>query len=160
MRFFIGLAFLLSVQTQVFASPVASGNPDTAQRKTIDRLNHISYNTYLEAPDSARAMAERALLLSEKIKYQSGIGHSFLNIGHIYWSQSYYPVALFYLNKALIYLPKNEPLAISNCYNIIGRTYADLKNYKEAIGNLDRSEQFAGNDPGSLAEVYSERSLV
>lgn len=161
MRFLFALVSFFAVQNAVFARPASSYSPaKTKQEETIDHLNNIAYDIYLQAPDSARAMAEKALLLSEKTKYQSGIGHSFLNIGHIYWSQSYYPVALFYLKKALIYLPKNEPLAISNCYNIIGRTYTDLKNYKEAMANLDRSEQFAGSDPRSLAEVYCERSLV
>jgi len=161
MRFFIGIALFFCVQSICFAQSASLySSAKTKQEKSIDQLNNIAYDIYLHAPDSARVVAEKALLLSEKAKYQSGIGHSFLNIGHIYWSQSYYPVALFYLNKALIYLPKNEPLAISNCYNIIGRTYTDLRNYKEAMTNLDKSEQFAGNDPGSLAEVYSERSLV
>jgi len=161
MRFFIGIVFFLAVQSTCFAQSAPLASPaKTEQEKKIDQLNNIAYDIYLHAPDSARTVAEKALLLSEKAKYQSGIGHSFLNIGHIYWSQSYYPVALFYLNKAQQYLPKNEPLAISNCYNIIGRTYTDLKNYKEAMTNLDRSEQFAGSDPGSLAQVYSERSLV
>jgi signal transduction histidine kinase len=161
MRFFIGIALFLAVQSTCFAQFAAlSSSAKTKQEKTIDRLNNIAYDTYLQAPDSARFVAEKALLLSEKAKYQSGIGHSFLNIGHIYWSQSYYPIALFYLNKALVNLPKNEPLAISNCYNIMGRTYTDLKDYKDAITSLDKSEHFAGNDPASLAGVYSERSLV
>ncbi len=158
------LALLLFLQTGGIAQS-ASQFPSTngtvnIQQKAIDHLNDIAFNIYLEAPDSARAIAENALLLSEKSKYQLGIGRSYMNVGHVYWSQSYYPIALFFLNKALMNLPQDKPQYISNCYNIIGRTYADLKNYKDALINLDKSAQFAHGDPDLLAEVYSERSLV
>ena len=98
------LALLLFLQTGGIAQS-ASQFPSTngtvnIQQKAIDHLNDIAFNIYLEAPDSARAIAENALLLSEKSKYQLGIGRSYLNIGYVYWSQSYYPIALFYLNKA------------------------------------------------------------
>lgn len=164
MKAFLSLALLLFLQTAGFSQSVSqfpsTNNTVDIQQKTIDRLNDIAFNIYLEAPDSARAVAENALLLSEKSKYQLGIGRSYLNIGHVYWSQSYYPIALFYLNKALMNLPDDKPLYISNCYTIIGRTYSDLKNYKDALINLDKSEQFAHGDPDLLAEVYSERALV
>ena len=164
MKAFLGLALLLLLQTGVIAQSASQfpsiNNTVDVQQKAIDHLNDIAFNIYLEAPDSARAIAENALLLSEKSKYQLGIGRSYMNIGHVYWSQSYYPIALFYLNKALMNLPHDKPQYISNCYNIIGRTYADLKNYKDALINLDKSEQFADNDPDLLAEVYSERALV
>ncbi|HZX57905.1 MAG TPA: hypothetical protein VFE54_04245, partial [Mucilaginibacter sp.] len=164
MKALLGLALLLLLQTGVVAQSASqfpsTNNSVDIRQKAIDHLNDIAFNIYLEAPDSARAIAENALLLSEKSKYQLGIGRSYLNIGHVYWSQSYYPIALFYLNKALMNLPPDKPMYISNCYNIIGRTYADLKNYKDALINLDKSEQFAHADPDLLAEVYSERSLV
>jgi signal transduction histidine kinase len=164
MKAITGLALLLLLQTGLFAQSVSqfpsTNNTVDIQQKNIDHLNDVAFDIYLEAPDSARAIAENALLLSAKSKYQLGIGRSYMNIGHVYWSQSYYPIALFYLNKALMSLPTDKPLYISNCYNIIGRTYTDLKNYKDALINLDKSEQFAHGDPDRLAEVYSERSLV
>ncbi|MDB5138047.1 MAG: tetratricopeptide repeat protein [Mucilaginibacter sp.] len=164
MKVFIGLLLMLLIHSGTFAQtalpPSSFKNPGISAQNTIDHLNDIAYNIYLEAPDSARLIAERALLLAEKSKYQEGIGQSFLNIGYAYWSQSYYPIALFYLNKAITDLPKDRPLLIADCYHITGRTYADLGNYTEAFKNLDQSERFAGNDPGRLAEVHSERSYV
>ena len=164
MKGFIGLVLVLLIQKATFAQadlpPSLSNKGGVSVQKTIDYLNDISFDIYLESPDSARSIAEKALILAEKSKYAVGIGRSFLNIGHVYWSQSYYPIALFYINKALIALPKDQSLLISNCYNVLGRIYADLNNYGEALNNLDKSERFANGDPDRLAEVYSERSLV
>jgi len=163
MKISIGLILLLLVKTSVFAqsaSQPASSNAPSVSIKEIDYLNDVSFNIYLESPDSARALAERALIYSETAKYQAGIGRSFLNIGYVYWSQSYYPIALFYLNKALMNIPQSDQLLISGCYNIIGRTYSDLHDYEQAILNLKLAEQSAHGDPGRVAEVYSERSLI
>lgn len=164
MKIFFGLVFLLLMQREAFAQAglQSSSSADNGElvHKAIDHLNDVAFSIYLESPDSARAIAEKALLLAEKSEYKEGIGRSFLNIGHVYWSQSYYPIALVFLNKALINLPKDKPLLVSDCYGVIGRTYADLGHYKEAFNSLNRSELFAGNDPGMLAEIHSERSYV
>ncbi|HTI58079.1 tetratricopeptide repeat-containing sensor histidine kinase [Mucilaginibacter sp.] len=158
MRALFGLIILLAVKVSVFARAIVAVPP--APKKTVDSLNIVSFNIYLESPDSARHLAEKALILAEKVKYADGIGRSFLNVGHVYWSQSYYPIALFYFNKALMNIPKEDHLLISSCYNIIGRTYSDLRNFKLALYNLNLSEQYAHGDPDRVAEVYSERSLV
>src|ERR1700743_1305324 len=164
MKIFIGLVLTLLIQKATFARPElpsASSKDTTIQvQKTIDSLNDAAFSIYLGSPDTARAIAEKALILAEKSNYKEGIGRSFLNIGYVYWSQSYYPIALFYLNKALAYLPASKPLLIAECYSTTGRTYADLGNYKEANKNLDKSEVFAGKDPDHVAETYSERSYV
>jgi len=126
----------------------------------IDHTNDVGYDIYLTSPDSARNLAEKALLLSEKIKYSLGIARSYSNIGVIYWSQSYYPIALFYLNTALANVPKGQPLLLSDIYSNIGRVYADLNDYKKAIYNLNKSEILAGTDKLHLGEALSEKSYI
>ena len=69
-------------------------------------------------------------------------------------------MALVYLNKALISLPKAKPLQLADCYELRGRTYAEIGNYKEALDDLLTAEKFAGNNTDELAEVHSERSYV
>lgn len=164
MKTFIGLVLLLLVQKATFADSTAlvpsSKDSSYTVQKTIDYLNDVAYDEYLTAPDSARAIAEKALLLAEKSGYKEGIGRSFLNIGHVYWSQSYYAMALVFLNKALINLPKEKPLLLADCYELRGRTYAELGNYKDALNNLTIAEKFAGDSKDELAEVHSERSYV
>ncbi len=164
MKGFISLILALLIQKAVFADSTtfAQSSKDTtyAVQKTVDYLNDVAYGLYLNAPDSARAVAEKALLLAKKIEYKAGIGRSFMNIGHVYWSQSYYPMALVFLNKALINLPKEKPLLLADCYEMRGRTYAELGNYKDALNNLTIAEKYAGDNKDQLAEVHSERSYV
>ncbi|GAC1311527.1 MAG: hypothetical protein NVSMB24_31200 [Mucilaginibacter sp.] len=153
------LLFRTSYAQKDFPKHLSPKSPVTV-RADIDRLNDRAGNIYLSSPDSALKIAETALLLAEKNNYPLGKGRSFLNIGHVYWSQSYYPVSLFYLHSALTYLPKRDSLDLADCYRAIGRTYADLKNYKPALANLHRALLFAGVNAATMAEVYSERSYV
>ncbi|MBB3056432.1 tetratricopeptide repeat-containing sensor histidine kinase [Mucilaginibacter gotjawali] len=134
--------------------------PGPATYANIDRLNNIGSNIFLTYPDSAHKVAATALILSEKLNYPFGKGRSFLNLGAIYWSQSYYPISLFYLKSAITFLPKNRPLYLSDAYRALGRTYADLKDYKQALADLDTAAYFAGKDAARLAEVYSERTYI
>jgi signal transduction histidine kinase len=126
----------------------------------IDRLNNTAGRIFLSLPDSAHKMAANALIQSEKASYSYGKGRSFLNLGKIYWSQSYYPISLFYLKSAINNLPKKNSLYLSDAYRALGRTYADLKNYKQASADLDSSFYFAGTDMAMIAEVYSERAYI
>lgn len=164
MRWYVGLILLLLMHNWVANAQLNDGERSlqntSATFKTIDSLNKLAEDTYVGAPYEARAMAESALLQSEKIKYNQGTGYAFLNLGHVYWSQSYYPISLFYFNSALGYLSKSKPLALSMCYSSIGRAYIDLQNYDPALKNLDVAFRYAGSDKSMLAEVYNERSFV
>lgn len=127
---------------------------------TVDSLNKAAGEEYMGAPDQARQMAGQALLLAQKVKYNTGIGLAYINLGHVYWSQSYYPISLFYLKSALPYLPGNNATLLAECYSAIGRTYLELKNYQQAINNLNQSAKYAGTDARMLGEFYTEKSLV
>ncbi|MEO3406227.1 tetratricopeptide repeat-containing sensor histidine kinase [Mucilaginibacter sp. CAU 1740] len=162
MRWYVGLILLLLMHSAAHAQIKGAEQRQTARDtiKIIDSLNNVVEKTYVAAPFEARAMAERALLLAEKIKYRQGTGCSFLNLGHVYWSQSYYPISLFYFNSALTYLSKNKPLTLALCYSSIGRAYTDLQNYTPALQNLDVAMRYAGTDKEMQAEVYNEQSFV
>lgn len=141
-------------------SPLSPNSNTKALYSGIDNLNNTALNIYLTTPDSARVLAENALMLSQRSNYGLGKALSFYNIGLVYWSQSYYTISLFYLNSAINNLSKHYPLQLSDCYNALGRTYADLGNYDEALQNLNRSLKLAGDDKGREADVYSERAYV
>jgi signal transduction histidine kinase len=149
---------LFAAQTAAHSQPAI--NNIQATYAEIDRLNNTAYDIYLNSPDSARKLAEKALFLSQKCNYDVGKGRSFYNIGMVYWSQSYYTISLFYLNSAITSLPASTPLYSSDAYNALGRTYADLGNYSQALIDLDKALGYAGNDIGRLAEVFSEKSYV
>jgi len=164
MRIFALILFISFLHKSTYAVPDLQNktlaNPGAATYANIDRLNNIGSNIFLTYPDSAHKIVANALILSEKLNYSFGKGRSFLNLGSIYWSQSYYPISLFYLKSAITYLPKNKPLYLSDAYRALGRTYAELKNYKQALADLDSSFYFAGKDAGRQAEVYSERAYI
>ncbi|MDR3697355.1 tetratricopeptide repeat-containing sensor histidine kinase [Mucilaginibacter sp.] len=164
MRISTLILFISLLNRSAYAAPASQkntlANPEPVTYANIDRLNNICSNIFLTYPDSAHKIADTALILSEKLNYSFGKGRSFLNLGIIYWSQSYYPVSLFYLKSAITFLPKDRPLYLSDAYRALGRTYADLKDYKQALINLDTASYFAGNNAARLAEVYSERTYI
>jgi len=164
MRIFTLIIFISFLHKLSYAQPDAQRNTAAKSPKAtyanVDRLNNTGSNIFLTYPDSAHKIEADALIIAEKLNYSLGKGRSFLNLGSIYWSQSYYPISLFYLKSALTYLPKNKPLYLSDAHRALGRTYADLKNYNQALANLDSAMHFAGKDIGRQAEVYSERAYV
>lgn len=164
MRIFFLIIFISLLHKYTYAGQDTQkkilANTGPATYANIDHLNNIGSNIFLTYPDSAHKIAATALILSEKLNYSFGKGRSFLNLGAIYWSQSYYPISLFCLKSAITYLPKNRPLYLSDAYRALGRTYADLKDYTQALADLDTAAYFAGKDPARLAEVYSERTYI
>lgn len=164
MRIFALILFLSFLHKYTYAGRdlqrKTQPNESPATYANIDHLNNIGSNIFLNYPDSAHKIEANALILSEKLNYSFGKGRSFLNLGAIYWSQSYYPISLFYLKSAITYLPKNKPLYLSDAYRALGRTYADLKNDTQALADLDTAAYYAGKDAGRQAEVYSERAYI
>jgi signal transduction histidine kinase len=160
MKTWLASILLLLMSLPCFAQTPSAETVIISQQQYIDHVNDVVYDIYLKSPDSARDMAEKMLLLSEKIKYPLGVARSYANIGVVYWSLSYYPIALFYYNAALQYVPKGHPLLLSEIYSNLGRVYTDLGNYQLALSNLTRSEKLAGTDKLHLGESYSEESYT
>ncbi|MDB5007139.1 MAG: cph1 6 [Mucilaginibacter sp.] len=164
MRRYIIIIFLFLIYKVPFAQPLFSNQNSLVNtsliKSKVDSLNNKAHSSYLTSPESAHKIAVNALILAEKSNYSFGKGVSFYNIGLTYWSQSYYAISLYYLKSALLCLPKNKPLNLSDAYNALGRTYAELKSYKLALKYLDTSLYYAGKDPGRLAEVLSTKSYV
>jgi signal transduction histidine kinase len=160
-RLIIILSILLTYKESFAQKDFSKQQVNTqVSKENIDHLNKTAYSIFLASPDSAHKIASSALLLSQSSNYTFGKGQSFYIIGLIYWAQSYYTISLFYLKSAITFLPKSEPLILSDTYKTLGRTYAELKNDKLALSNLDTALYYAGNDVGRIAEVYSERSYV
>jgi signal transduction histidine kinase len=164
MKIFSLVLFLSFAFKPVFSLPGSPANrPDGTEDgiyAKVDRLNSAAGEIFLNYPDSAHKLAGAALLLAEKIGYPFGKGRSFLELGRIYWSQSYYAISLFYLKSAISNLPKDKTLYLAEAYRALGRTYADLKDCKTALAYLDTAFRLYGNNAIGIAEVYSERAYV
>jgi signal transduction histidine kinase len=109
----------------------------------------------LKDPDSALKIASKALVLSKKINYKLGIGHSFNIIGVAYWVQSYLPISQFYLTMATPYLSADKA-SLSGCYRNIARNYVELKNYDKALYYFNQAIKLIDHDVARKAEYYTE----
>jgi len=142
---------------------IIAAEADTSQisaQQQIDSINKVVRSSFLANPGKARDLAQKALLLSKKYKYQTGIAQSFLNMGTTYWAQSYYPISLFYLNAALRTFDKNAHEWRSDCLRSIGRDYVDLKKYPEGLAYINQALKEAGNDIKEQERALTERSFV
>jgi len=152
----------LHAQTKNFdrATTNPPNGPDTGY---INSLVDKSVHVYLQYPDSARAMAEEALLLSKQINYDDGIGNSFAAIGYSYWAQSYYAFSLYFLFSAEDYLKRGKQFGtLSMMYRIISRNYSEMEKYYEAEAYLNKSEANAmlSRDNEKIGLIYNEGSLI
>lgn len=163
MRFWrLLIFFILICSTQrVMASPAPSQTKYARlSTDSIDKINTLAKSIYLADPTRSRKLAGSALVASKLINYQNGIGQSCLNIAAVYWSQSYYPISLLYIDTALRYFSKNDKIMYANCYCYMGRIYADMKDYRAAAYFLERSRLAAGNDQLSQLDVVVEMSYL
>lgn len=110
---------------------------DTARVKVINKLADY---LLLSRPDSSLLLAQKALVLSEKIKYGTGEADA-LNIkGLVYWVTGDYPNALQnYLSSLKIKENMNDRLGMALTYMNIGILYAEQKEYFQAIGYTRQS---------------------
>lgn len=157
---FLLLVYNFSVAQKTTSPKHTLAPPVISASGMIDSLNNRAYNIYLTDADSAHRLAADALILAERYSDAPGKGKSFLNLGIIYWSQSYYSISLFYLKSAVVYLPANQPFLLSRAYLALSRTYSDLKNYTRSLKYVDMAARFAGNNIVQLAEVYGEKAYT
>lgn len=153
----------LHAQTKGYTRFSESPPDTTSDSLVISELIDKSVNLYLRDPDSARAMAERALLLSKQIKYQNGIGASFAAIGYSYWAQSYYSFSQYYLFNAIDYLKSGKQYGeLSMCYRLISRNYSEMEKYNLAEYYLRESEVNArlSKDNSKIGLIYNEFSFI
>ena len=156
MKIWTGLILLSVFFQTAYAVDQNDGNPIKTDRvKTVDELLDRSKQLILKYPDSARKIAEQALVLSEKIQYKYGVGLSFNTIGVSYWVQSFLPVSQFYLTMSVPYLA-GDSTALVNAYKDIARNYVDLKDYKNGLHYFMLGLKVAGNKPENKAELYTE----
>lgn len=152
----------LKAQNKSLAIPVESitEKQDTAY---INRLTKAAVDNYLQYPDSSRALAEKALILSKQLQYDHGAGTSYAAIGYTYWAQSYFSLSLYYLFNAVDYLAFAKDYAeLSMCERIIAHDYIEAENYPNAEAYLKKANAHAilSKDPFKIGLVYNETSLL
>lgn len=120
-----------------------TGKEDTGR---VNLLNAISYSYKNKQPDSGLYYGQQALVLSEKLKWKSGIAKSYNCIGTNYYALGEADKALEFLQKALsINKQINDNIEITQNLGSIGAVYQFLADYPKALSffqeALNLSEQ-------------------
>lgn len=103
---------------------------DTVKVQTLTR---IARSLQANQPDSALIIADSALKLATRIRYQTGIGLAYISIGSSQTTAGRYDLGIQNLLKAVAILEKsNNRRALSNVYNSIANAYVGLKDNQKA----------------------------
>lgn len=114
-----------------------NGRPDTL---TVNRLNSLASDFFLVNPDSTIVYANKALDLSRKLNFQSGMANALMLAGHSNYFKGDFTQAKNEFNSAIsIYKKLNNPQGLSNCYLLVGRMYSVLADYKLSLNYLNQA---------------------
>ena len=123
-------------------------------------LNDISFNYQNSNPKLGQHYATKALLLSQKIKFNDGIAEAYRTLGINYSVDSDFNKALYYYEKALK-STKNEKI-LSTILRSTGLIYTYQNDYKKAMDYdmqaLKMSEEIA--DKKGTAAVLSNIGII
>lgn len=112
-----------------------NSNQDTLK---IGTLIQLSYELNNINTDSALVYANKALQLSENIKWNKGLAKAYRQKGLVFYYKSDYLNALTSSQKALEYTKFFESeLLEASIYNNIGNIYADLEDFNRALENYE-----------------------
>lgn len=142
---------------------IAGCNPAGEQQTASEKFDDISF--FIETAsaiknyeaDSALFLAQKALHLSQEVKYELGIAGSSLIIGEICYEKGEYNKANTYLIQAMkIFESKNDLRSLGETYNLIGRVYQYSGQFELARMNYGKGlESFKGiADKNGIAETY------
>lgn len=129
----------------------------------IAKLNFKALQEYLNTPDSSIALSTKALSLAEKngsIKQQA---FSYYVLSKAHWAKGNLQLSTKYAFKSLkIYENSTQIYHWGECLSALGRTFADLKDYKLAHEYLNKGLALAikNNHEKLLAEVLREKSFL
>jgi tetratricopeptide (TPR) repeat protein len=126
-----------------------------ADTTEVNALNQLALEFRNNNPDTSIHFAQRALSLSESIKFKKGIAEAYLWLGTALTNIGKYEDALNYLSNALA--KTSDKKGISKIYNNIGNIYYIQGNYHEALKNYFSSldiKKILGDKKG-LADSFN-----
>jgi tetratricopeptide (TPR) repeat protein len=168
------ICFLLTVQASFVAvadddkrmldslQQVLKGNIADTQRAYI--LNFLSQKYYWKdeyTPETSLQMAQEALALSVKQRFDRGIAHSYRNIAEYHKHKGSYATAVKYYQQALrIYQRIGDRSGEAGVHDLIAKAYREQGNHALALEHLYTSIRIheALENKGGLADAY--RSLA
>jgi len=137
-----------------------SHHEDTAQ---VNLLNKLSWQYRHLNSQKAHYYSEKAIALSRKIRYWSGLAYAYKNQGNAFAKECNYTKAQEYLSKALFQFSElNNRVEIGNIHNSMGLNQWEQGNYDSALVNYDAAmKEFKRmNDDEGKAIVYSNKGII
>lgn len=114
--------------------PVEQQKPDTS---TINLLNAIAQEYLHTASDSTLIFANKALVLSENLKYAKGRSIAYASIARIHYIKGNYDLSLKYVLISLnINTQNNDKDGVANASNLLGLIYVAEKKTNLALKEL------------------------
>lgn len=114
-------------------------------------------------PDSAMQYAIRMTALSEKIKFEKGIGNGYNHMAQYYFMKENRAMALQYLLRSLSsYEKARDTLRTAKCYNNIGVLYYRLDQLDQAMKYYKKALEMnlVKKDSVGCAQAYSNIGIV
>lgn len=126
----------------------------------VKTLLNIAFTIIYDMPDSSMIYTDKAIEITNKIKWQKGIALSYRQKGYGYYVQSNNINSMDYYLKALKAGESlNNKYFDASVYNNIANIYADLKNYKKALDyyekylTISREMKSKNDEMGALVNI-------
>ena len=137
-----------------------SHHEDTAQ---VNLLNKLSWQYRHLNSKKAHYYSEKAMVMSRKIRYWTGLAYAYKNQGNAFAKECNYTKAQEYLSKALFQFSElNNWVEMGNIHNSMGLNQWEQGNYDSALVNYDAAmKEFKRmNDDEGKAIVYSNKGII
>ena len=150
-------SFLYNSTTFAQATKIDSLSRKLAIEKTDSNKVILLWNLAKQyqsfKPDTTLQLAQKALLLAQRIKYTEGESRSLALIATAQYLLGDYPTALSnYMLKLKIEEKRNSPRNYASALNNIGLTYILLKEYPNSLSYLYRADSIVDAAKGKARE--------
>ncbi len=128
---------------------------------TLHKLSGDAYTFYLNKPDSALKLTQRALdlaILSKDLYYE---GYCYFLFSRTYWVKTNYKLSTEYGFKALkIFQDTPHVLEMSSSLLSLARTFTELGNFQKADQFIHQALRLGAGNSEAQAEAYRELSFL
>ncbi|WCT13904.1 tetratricopeptide repeat-containing sensor histidine kinase [Mucilaginibacter jinjuensis] len=143
---------------------LTQNNKTPADTLTVNQLNKLADTYFQSNPDSTYYYGQKAVDLSRKIHYNSGLANGLLQTGHVDYFKGKSTEAQQELNEAIrIFKKLNDKKGLVACYQAFGAMYTLLADYPSAIKNLNLAIEInsqLGNNELMQTSLYKSMGNV
>ena len=149
-----------SLKTLIASSLNGQAGADSV---SINRLNKLAANYFESNPDSTLFYGHKAIDLSRKINYKTGLANGLVQTAHANFFKGKFAQAQLEFDEAIaIYKNINDLTGLSNCYKLYGRMDNLLARYQTALNyvNLALDINKKLKNDAEIADCYKNIGIV